>query len=134
MIRVTGLDQIKALVADLEHDALLLERLSFDARYIAEASEDVRQSYREIWASQGGAIGEAWDTDLVQTGRLRDSLTGSSLQVTVTQDMILFGSVVPYADEVNARSRFAALTPDTVQDFADAVTDTLRTQGRLDWH
>jgi hypothetical protein len=135
MIDVSGLDSLNDLIKKAQHDAQILSSITKDPYFIQRAEEIIAQNFDEVWDSEGGVIGSDWNgRDLVQTGNLRDSLTnGGSLKVTISGNMIIFGSTVEYAQYVNDDYPFFGFTQYTAQRLGDLIGEFLQIRGELDW-
>jgi phage gpG-like protein len=86
------------------------------------------ESFEDVWSSEGQAIGEDWNgRTLVQTGRLRDSLT-SPVVLRINGGWRV-ETRVPYASFVEDRYRFMALTDEAAQRIAQYVAENLLGDG-----
>lgn len=69
---------------------------------VSEIEQYVGENNERVWATRGSNIGASWATDLVQTGRLRDSMTSPT--VFIRDGEIRWVSDVSYAPAVNQRA------------------------------
>lgn len=99
----------------------------------------------EVWATEGGAIGEHWPAAadpaskinsmlLVASGALRNSLTGASGEVTETA--LVFGTSIPYArfhqygtSKMPAR-RFLGVPPNQARRISDRLAQIIDESAR----
>ena len=126
--------EFREVVADLQHDVDLLKDLEEDRVFIEAVREAIKDNFREVWSTQGTAIGEDWSgRTLVKTGNLRSSLTTDRLKITITRQALIFSSDASYGRYVNELYRWAGISPRTQNKINDAVGEVLRRKGKLTW-
>ena len=87
-------------------------------------TELVRENFRDIWDSEGDAIGEDWNgLTLVRSGNLRASWEEAS--VLPIPGGYRITTPVPYSSFVNDRYTFVALTEQTADELAEFVASNL---------
>lgn len=86
----------------------------------AEIEEAIQDNFDEIWNTRGRTIGARWanNVDLVDTGRLRNSLTSGN-NFRITKNQISIYTTVPYASFVDAKYPFMDVSAGTLRRIAD---------------
>lgn len=81
-----------------------------------ESQRIIQKNFENIWNTRGAAINSDWQgNDLVNTGSLRRSLTGGTINVSGTT--ISITATPPYASYVNDKYTFMQLTEETKRDL-----------------
>ncbi len=126
---------LSAVLDDVQDDLEGLENY-IDRGMELDLRNVVAESYTDIWRTRGAAIDSDWNgNDLVQSGRLRNSLTKpSALVVRRSGNVLTFGTAVPYGKYVNERYRFEGLVPGTEERIAELIEEYMDTRTKLNWN
>jgi phage gpG-like protein len=134
-IETTGIEETKDIFSKLARDMESLQTIASDPFFEQGLRELIAENESEVWASEGGSIGESWNGNtLVDTGALKASMTNpNALRVQVQGNIITFGSNVSYAGFVNDKYVFAGLSPAKAAEAAELIERWLVSEGTLIW-
>ena len=134
MIEIEGFDEMYAMVNVIKVDIEMLDDILQDPQFIDDLQVILAENWTDIFDSEGGAISEDWGTSLVDTGRLRASLTvPGQIDIQVYDDNIVFGTSVPYAGYVNDKYIFAEIQPSSTDEIGNLISSYLRRRGSFNW-
>lgn len=134
-MEIKGLDSLDLLLNDALSDIEMIEDLLENSNFVESITSDITSGFIQTWSTEGGSIGEDWKGhDLIESGRLRASLTNDSqINVVVIGDRIVFSSSVDYADYVNEKYPFAEISESTINHVLRSIDMHIRLYGKLSW-